>query len=34
MGFIGSHDKKAKLKRKTAGSPAVIGFRAVLGAVP
>lgn len=34
MGFIGSHDKKAKFKRKTAGSTAVIGFRAVLGAVP
>lgn len=34
MGFIGSHDKKAKFKRKTAGSTAVIGFRAVLGPVP
>ena len=34
MGFLGSHDKKAKFKRKTAGSTAVIGFRAVLGAVP
>lgn len=34
MGFIGSHDKKAKFKRKTAGSTAVIGFSAVLGSVP
>lgn len=34
MGFIGSHDKKAKFKRKTAGSTAVIGFRAVLGRFP
>ena len=33
-GFIGSHDKKAKFKRKTAGSTAVIGFSAFLGSVP
>lgn len=34
MGFIGSHDKKVKFIRKTAGSTAVIGFSAVLGSVP